>query len=169
MMAPLARNRGKNCIKVFYWLRYRCKFLWTLHSKIVKRKIDKKIFVLPVELLIVGGERRWGETLLRVQEGIQAPQVELVQHALLLAVPWDHCDKNHNPIKLFAKTRWFLRQQFYPQYYHGENVENKNPLLQYWKCLGACFYTKYFVKFSGKLKKQVNYSVNVSFFSVVEP
>ncbi len=52
--------------------------------------MSKKIFVLPVELLIVGGEGRGGETLLRVQEGIQAPQVELVQHALLLAVPWDN-------------------------------------------------------------------------------
>jgi hypothetical protein len=64
--------------------------------------MSRKIFVLPVELLIVRGEGRGGETLLRVQEGIQAPQVELVQHALLLAVPWDHWDECYSLLYLHS-------------------------------------------------------------------
>jgi hypothetical protein len=37
-------------------------------------------------------------------------------------------NKNHNPIKLLAKTRRFLRQKFYLRFYYGEKVESKNTL-----------------------------------------
>ena len=48
--------------------------------------------VLAVELLVVRGQGRGGEPLIRVQQRVQAAQVELVQHTLLLAVAGDLAD-----------------------------------------------------------------------------